>query len=518
MPTSTKKIHPLIQKFKNTIEWLETADIPFVYFLLTFLFAATLRNFFETYFNGEIRSETLALDLLHYYASYACLAAALIIVFYHMTKESVVKIARIVLPFFLILIVPPILSLAVPSWRNYSIGYMFPDQHSNLLVRFFTFFGPSDLSGITPGMRVEIAIVVTASFFYALAKGQTALKSILFGFLIYSTIFVYCAVPFLFDAFMGILGLKHSLLLPAMTNFYFLLMLLFGAWLSYLCRKTYFLEILKDCRPLRFLHFVLMFFFGIVLSEITYGKPTQLTEDTFFHLIFIPAAIFFAWIYSVMTNNLADGDIDTVSNTKRPTVTMAIPLKRYRQLSWIFLALALAYSAIVNFNTFFLIVLFIGNYFLYSAPPVRFKRVPFVSKLVISLNSLIIILLGHLFQSNDFELPLSVVVFFLVCMTAVINFIDIKDYEGDKKAGIRTLPALLGLETSKKWIGLFFVIAYASAPFALHLPRFFLLMLGIGIIQYVLINRKKYSETPVFALYLASILALIILLRKTFLF
>ncbi len=106
------------------------------------------------------------------------------------------------------------------------------------------------------------------------------------------------------------------------------------------------------------------------------------------------------------------------------------------------------------------------NYFLYSMPPLQLKRVTFFSKLLISLNSLILVLLGQLFHSGDFGLPLNIIIFFFVCVTATLNFIDLKDYEGDKNAGIKTLPVALGLDRSKKVIGLFFFISYMTAGLA----------------------------------------------------
>src|ERR1035437_2231035 len=60
-------------------------------------------------------------------------------------------------------------------------------------------------------------------------------------------------------------------------------------------------------------------------------------------------------------------------------------------------------------------------------------------------------------------LVLSLIIFF----TAVTNIRDIKDYEGDRADGIKTLPVLLGLNKSKK------LIAGTICFFFLLIPWYF---------------------------------------------
>ena len=503
-----------LTRANNIIEQFESPQIPYGYVLFTFFFAVTLRNFLETYLNGEIASSDLPADLAHYYLSYACLAMALTILFHFATKVPIGKISRVILPSFLILILPPITWMLVPSWRNFGIGYMFPDTHPDILLRFLTFFGPLDDSGITQGMRIEIALAVGASFIYFILKSRNFLRSLGFSLLTYALIFFYCALPFACWTLTHALGLGDEITTPAMTNFLLLLTLALAFWQFYLYNKTYFMEIFKDIRLLRLLHFEFMFFLGAALSEAIHPYPLTPDSSSFFHWIFLMTAIGFAWLFAVTTNNIADYDIDVVTNPGRPTVTKAIPAGHYRYFPWLFGGLAIIYSCAVDSISLFLILVFMGNYFLYSMPPLRLKRVTFFSKLLISLNSLVLVLLGHLFHSGDFGIPLSVIFFFLVCVTAAMNFIDIKDYEGDKKAGVKPLPVVLGLETSKKIIGGFFIISYIAAGLAFSNSIPLLIMAGVaGVAQFFLINRKPFREDHVLLVYLLSLAVLFFLLR-----
>jgi 4-hydroxybenzoate polyprenyltransferase len=125
------------------------------------------------------------------------------------------------------------------------------------------------------------------------------------------------------------------------------------------------------------------------------------------------------------------------------------------------------------------------------------------------------IMLGYFFLVGHFKIlaamrsPARLIVLFWVLFTAPVNFIDLKDYAGDKQAGIKTLPVIFGLAGSKKIIGVFFLIAYLSVYFMFRNVYLLAPLAGLGILQFFLINRKNYDERPVFIVYLFSIVALI---------
>jgi 4-hydroxybenzoate polyprenyltransferase len=110
------------------------------------------------------------------------------------------------------------------------------------------------------------------------------------------------------------------------------------------------------------------------------------------------------------------------------------------------------------------------------------------------------------------EFPPLIILYFLVFFALAANMIDIKDYEEDGRAGIRTLPVLVGLDRSKLLVGVFLLLAHGAAPFAFGCPDLFLPAVGIGIVQCWLVNRRHYQEKWVFALYLLSLAALVVAL------
>ncbi len=490
---------------KRAVESLENSGAPFLYSVLAFFFAVTLRNFLEMF---STRAEFLAPRLVHYYLSYVALALGLILLFHLVTRESVKKTARVVLPAFFITSLAPVLDLLISRGSGYQISYLLPGVHENLLLRFFTFFGDFQGMGATPGMRIEIALVLVMSFFYFWIKMSRPLKSLFSAVLVYAAIFLYGISPFFVRGLLELLGLAYVPSDLLMADFFLVTSFFLVTILFYLANREYFRELLRDSRLLRIAHYEIMFFLGIAL-----GPGLAVTAENVFHLFFIPVSIAFALLFSVVTNNIADHEIDMVSNRGRPHVKKTIKDRHYLRLGWAFLVLALVFAGFSGPQTLFFIVLFTGNYFLYSMPPLRLKRVTFFSKIFISLNSLVLVILGFVFAGGSpGSFPPVIALIILTAFTAATNFIDIKDYRGDKRAGIKTLPVVLGLEKAKLLTGFFFVAAYLSV--ILITGNFFvvLLFLGLSLAQFWLVNRKNYDERPVFLLYLFTLLPVFLLL------
>ncbi len=501
----------MFKSLKKIINSLENSQIPFIYFILTFIFVISLRNFIEL-FSDTDTSQISFEEFFHYDISYMVLAMVIIILLYFFIKKDVLKITKIVLPSFLILLIVPIIDLIWSLGKGLNMAYMLPGYHSNLMQRFFTFFGDFSGLGITPGIRIEIIIVLLGVFFYIYINSSRIIKSLLGILFAYPIYFFYLAAPFLVKGLLEIFGLTYKYSDSLMTNFFLLVILFAGIFIAYISNKRYFRLIIKDIRPFRLLHFELMFLIGFIIGFNKFGTFV-LDSANIFSFIFIPAGIAFAWIYSVITNNIVDYDIDKISNNNRPLIESKINNGIYCRLSWIILFIALFYPLMVSFKAFFMILLFIGNYFLYSMPPLRLKRIPLFSKMIIAFNSLILVMLGFIISTGKLEgFPVILIAFFLIGFTLVINFIDIKDYEGDKKEGIKTLPVILGLKKSKFIIGLFFLLAYLAVYFLINNLYLIPVLLIFGIIGFLLINRKNYNEKPLFLVYLLSLVLFIIYL------
>lgn len=500
-------INKFLSTFKKTISSLENSKVPFIYFILTVLFAATLRTFLEIFSDHTIISSQ---QFIHYVLFYVILVLSIILLFHLITKTAVLKVAKVVFPSVIIVIIPPLFDLVISLGKGFDIGYFMPGVHTNLLLKFFTFFGEFSSIGPTPGIKIEIAIVLFVSFIYLYLKTSKLMKSLFGTVLLYTVIFLYFMAPFILRAFFLFIGIMHDYSNSLMISAFLSLVFIIGTILAYFTNKEYFKIIFKDIRPFRLLHFEFMFVLGVILGLKQTGFNLDIQNSIGY--IFIPISIVFAWLYSVMSNNIEDYNIDKISNKQRPLINSRINFEFYTKLAWFFLIIALVYAFAVNFKTFFIILLFIGNYFLYSMQPLRLKRVLIMSKLLIAINSLILVIAGFLLITNTHIRDFSILLisFFLIGFTLVINFIDIKDYKGDKKEGILTLPVLLGLKKSKLLIGIFFILMYLSAYFIIEQSFIIIPLFIFGIIQFYLVNKKNYNEKYIFLVYLFSLILLFI--------
>ncbi|MFB6088627.1 MAG: UbiA family prenyltransferase, partial [Candidatus Aenigmatarchaeota archaeon] len=441
---------------------------------------------------------------VHYYVSYIALAMLLILLFYIATRTDVIKIARVVLPSFIILNLAPLLDLIISQGKGYKMTYMLPGVHDNLILRFFTFFGDFTGQGITPGQRIEIALVLLGSLIYFYIKNSNLIKSLFYTLLTYTLLFILAALPIILNKVLGLTNMEYMNLL--LTQLFLLIIFVTGIILSYLINRDRIKIFFDDIRPWRLLHFELMFALGLILGMDASLRIFNITD--LFNLMLIAISIAFAWLYALVSNNIHDYEIDKISNKERPLIKPKIGYKDYKRTEKIFPLLALFYAVFVNFQTLFFILLSIGTAFLYSVPPLRLKRIPFFSKLFISLGSLLLVMLGFTFVAGTVHgFPNIILAILLIGFTAAMNFIDIKDYEGDKKAGIKTVPVLLGLKKAKLFTGLFFILTYSSFYFIakdLLIPAILL-----GVVQFYLINRKDYNEKHVFLVYSFSLLVLL---------
>jgi 4-hydroxybenzoate polyprenyltransferase len=494
---------------------LEDHNIPFFNYVLTFFAAILLRHFFEAYSQAEnyfnISTELVSIDLLHYTLSYITLALLLIGALYYATRLKIEQIARVVLPAFILLLLSPLLDILLTFGEGVSILYLQPGYDINLLRTYFTFFG--GFTGVSTGIRIEIALVLVGIFFYCLNKQLTILPSIVYTWICYTIIFMWGAAPYFVQWIKQLTGFAYTFAGISMIHFYLVVALVLAGIIFFLANKPLFVALIKDMRALRIFYYVLMLLLGAVIALCVNLEriSTQIYfyDDIIINLLLASIAIYFSCVFALMMNNMADIAIDRISNPNRPFVSGMIPPKTYVWLTYSFGALALFYAAMVNAKAFLIIAATMASYYIYSMPPLRFKRVTVFSKLAIAFNSLALVVLGFLLVQHDLShFPNSLFIILLVGFTLSANFIDMKDIAGDKAAGILTLPVLLGEQQAKWLIATAFFLTYLS--FFLLAPNYYLLpwMIIGGLIQCYFVLRKPYHEWMVLAFNNISIIFL----------
>ena len=509
-------MNKLFQFANRVISSVEASKHPYYYYVFVFVFSVLARNFLEVLAYGEVKLSDWYAHL-HYSTYYIALVIFLLLALAFVTGEKVAVTGKVILTFIPIIIICPIIDLVLSYGFDLkqTLGYLSPELHGNFFSKYFLYFGNSigvNLSapgifklnmGPSIGYRAEVFFVLVGFGIYIGVKTKSLVKSLIGVLLIYTLIYFFCSTPFVLKNF-----LKLSPYAPQLVPYYLLLSFigLIPMFIKAFPKESK--MIFNDFRWLRLAFYELIFLFGVVygLKEGGVIRPSTLYQG-----VFVLISIFFLWKHAVMVNNIEDITIDKVSNSKRPLITKAIDLKLYQQLAWWMLGLGLVYALYADIIIWYFLAIFSFNYFIYSAGPIRLKRVPIISKLPIALNILLLFILGNVYTGVGFSnIPVEVVLFIVLGGTLALNIIDIKDFQGDKKAGIKTLPVLIGLKPAKLLLGILFLGGHLLGfIFTIKNETYFILVV-LGVLQLISITSKNYSDKRVVGLFLVSILCVIV--------
>ena len=277
-------------------------------------------------------------------------------------------------------------------------------------------------------------------------------------------------------------------------------------------------EILRDLRLMRILHYVALALFGFALYfsnhnfEIYFSSPDELLVLPLFIVALVYAAVF-----AIVTNNIADVEIDKISNTSRPLVKGTVERSPYLRAGIFCLAYALVLSLLANITIFYSILTISAGYYVYSCKPFRLKRIPFIAKLLIGFNSLVVAVGGFLLAGGRLiDFPIVWAVFIVLPLSLAANFVDLKDTAGDSKTGIKTLPVIFGERRAVHLITFFTVCTYLMAAVIINLLWVYPLCAIMTVLHIALLYRKPYNEKPIFIIYISALfgLNLILLFNK----
>ncbi len=193
------------------------------------------------------------------------------------------------------------------------------------------------------------------------------------------------------------------------------------------------------------------------------------------HPFFVALAVLAAGVLNAASNGLnqiCDFENDRVNKPHRPLPSGQMT----RAQAWTFVfftyALALAMVAVINWQIFVIYIVAALATVAYSAPPVRLKRRPLGSNVIIAL------IRGGLLKVagwaavatvlNSVE-PWYIGSIYLVFLLGATTTKDFADIEGDRAAGCITLPVKYGPIWSARAISPFFIIPWLLLPLGLYL-------------------------------------------------
>jgi 4-hydroxybenzoate polyprenyltransferase len=526
----------MLSRFRKIINSIENYPLTLTEWLISFLSLIILRLLGEYLVNG------LATSSFSFFAGstlvtilFFLFAYLLILIFLKFfLKESVQKMANLLLWGFFLVIFPPIIDKiwcgAQKCWSFYAF-----DSLKGLALRFLTFFGDNPMTGITYGVRVEVALAVILIALYIFIKTKKVLKSFLGGLATYVILFVLGSFPSWLTFFLlspvkkisavegfdvagiflspvRIFSLRDADLLNVlnvkMNLIYGLLVtvaLVIFFWMNF---REKFWAVVKNVRWIQISIHVGLILTGAALGAFYFPdnltlKIGQALPDVFFSLLVLAnlvLAAVFAWIASVFLNDQADLEADKVTNTGRPLVSGKISFDGYGQLFWMSFAISLLLSLAVGMKFFLLILAYQIIGWVYSCWPFRLKRFPGIAGFLSALALTLLFSGGFMLLAENqdiFQFPPRVFWLLIVAFMVSLPIKDLKDIEGDRKNNIWTIPALLGETWARFVIGLGIFISYALSVVWLNAKILFFPAMILGALSFWILQNKKISPRRV---------------------
>ena len=438
------------------------------------------------------------------------------------------KAANILIFGFFIILTPPIIDTFIFRGTNFWSFYAF-DSFLGLIRRFFTLFGDHPDMGITYGVRIEIIIVTLSLGLYAYLKSKHIGKALFVSLGTYTLLFILGTFPawltlllLVFQkSFLSINANDAAALFLAPENIFarsltdlrsvlnVKMSIVYGALAIMLTGRLlfreypeYFIALWKNSRlPQIFYHS------GLLLLGIAFAfffTDAHITVD-FFHVLgifLLLAAVYSAWLASVVVNDCYDIRSDAETNPSRPLIKNTIPFETYKVIGVLFFIASLILSGIMSFTALLLLLSYQSLAWIYSAPPFRLKRFFGLATLFAAAAGILVLVAGFLAVSSEHSLrvlPLPLLIFLFVAYALCLPVKDFKDIRGDVLDHVYTLPVILGVQKAKLILGSLLFILYSLSPLVLHSRALFFPALLFGGAAFWALQKSTADEQSSFA-------------------
>jgi 4-hydroxybenzoate polyprenyltransferase len=485
-----------LNRIERFIKRQENKDTNIIYYVLTFFSIIFMRNFLELFsnfydFNSYFRTGSFFFDLPLFFISFVISFILLLHVF---TKEKIIKIFRIIVPFFSIILLPPIVDLIVSGYKKVYYQYIL---NINDFINFLKFglIPFVKLPVLTVGLRTELYIIILLSAIYVFVKCKKYFKSILFAIVIYILFGFYAAAP-VWTNFLTTLKIT-------LIDFFFLLVSVQLILILIFVYKKKIIYFLKGIRPFVLGHFLVMIFLGLIIA---YSDNNVIIELNWFNLFLLCLSIAFGWSLAVSLNDISDLKIDRTSNKSRALVLGKMNVLDYKLIAVVSFIVSLFFAIIVSFDHFIYMLIYDCIAFVYSLPPLRLKKYPIVSTSLIALASLMTVYMGFLLVDTFLDFPAKVSSLLLITITIAFNAKDLKQIEGDKKDSVWTIPVIFGEKIGRNIIAVLIFLSYLFVPFILGFMKFPILSIIFGSMSFLIIKKKKERNSILLLLYFIYLL------------
>ncbi|MFA5777612.1 MAG: UbiA family prenyltransferase [Parcubacteria group bacterium] len=515
-----KRIMPKLEKM---IQKIEECPSSLWILLSSFVSLILIRILIENWVTGENAHRSFFI-FYEFFDSFLIAYLVSLWIIHKILKVSFKKAANILIWGYSVIIIPPLVDYVMSHGKGFWSFYTF-DSLSGLIKRFFTFFGDRPDIGITYGVRAEILIAVLLILVYAYLKSKSILKSAFVSFLVYATLFILGTFPsWITIAVQGIsIGFSKVTEIDAVQMFFspfslfskdiyqvndalivkvnMIYLLIISAIILlglFRYQKERFCSFLKNIRfPQVFYHGGLLIA-GIGIGFAFSQKTVPINFFNALGFLVVLDAVILSWLASVVVNDIFDEKIDTKTNSYRPLIKKTFSLSEYKAMGLIFFAFSIYLASLVNLKISFLLIVYQGIAWTYSAWPMRLKRFAFVSTFVSSVASLMIFFAGYSLVTDSqifLEIPFQIIILLIIAYTLSIPIKDFKDIEGDKGDEVYTVPVVFGEYWGKIIVASGILLSFLLSVILLNEFRLFWWAIILGGVSFWLVAKMRKSSS-----------------------
>lgn len=390
--------------FNKIVTYLENSSTPFrryVFLFFAILFVRLVLEFFSN--NRLFRLE----DIVHIGLWFMFIVSAFLIQLHLFSGESITKVFKVVVVCFSIALSAPIIDLIISHGMGVKMNYLSINSINDIVFSYFTMGGSSLNRGATIGIRVEIVILLIASFNYIYSKTKKILRTCIGTFCIYTILFFSGTLPYLISKLASSLSLKFEVEDNSSILMLLLLNLLTIGSIVYRKYAALIISILKRINWLTALIVIILFISGGLSALRNYPDNWQLNPSNLFCIpligvLFVLFLMFHAYL---------------------KTKEEAIITEKYYVENALFIFIT-CISFAISSSVFFLSLVLWAVLFLSYEAPLQLQKIKYLNNLLAGFLSVGVVLLGFVFFNAPmvgFSKQLIVLIIWIVFSSELIR-------------------------------------------------------------------------------------------------
>ena len=360
----TNRFQPLFEQITTKVENNPTG---FGSYLRLFFALLALRLALE-FFSSQ-RLFTLD-DIIHIGLWFIFIVLAFLLQLHLFSGENILKISKLVITFFVIALVAPLIDLLFYQGQGAKMNYLSLNNWHQAAWSYVTMGGSNFNRGATLGIRVEIFLLVLACFNYVRTKRQSMFIGLIAAWSIYTILFLSGTIPVLLGLLIDEIGLQYqnndqSTILLLLTFDLLLLFIVLHRFSSVFLTKLF-----EHVKPGPLMLAILYLSIGVTLARIQYGENWSLTPTTLFWFP-LGIGLSLCFIVLVFARKIKTYTIESVD--KKPIINNTA------------LIILIIGSSFISYQCFFTTLLSWSIIYIYYEKPFELFKIIFVRNIIIGL-------------------------------------------------------------------------------------------------------------------------------------